>query len=267
MEQAVANLGLILESRAENKSKMVMEALEGLVKSILGSSYEEIANYELDEMLTESFDKTVCEDHKRFVEMLPDLVSCMRDPRNIFPAIERYFNPECDFSIDVAKVVFVMKRDFGFEFDGFHSTLFDCITSRNIEEDIEKKLLFILMTLEDGSTPLAVAKAFIKKLCNISLQVKSSHCHKILWTILWIMRFHPMTYVMARKESFRKDLEWAVSIEMDSFQPYLFELDILGESLEGIKKIVNLIKREAVHAKSRPKLLSLTDISFPRLEI
>lgn len=267
MEQAVDNLELILESRAENKSEMIMEALEGLLKSILESSYEEIANYELDEMLAESFDKTVCKNHKRFVEMLPDLVSCMRDPRNIFPAIEKYFNPKCGFSIDVAKVVFVMKRDFGFEFDGFHSTLFDCVTPRNIEEDIEKKLLFILMVLEDSSIPLVVAKAFIKKLCSISLQVKSSHCHKILWTVLWIMRFHPMAYAMARKESFRKDLEWTASIEMDRFQPYLFELDILGESLEGIKKIVNLIKREAVHTKNRPKLLSLAGISFPRLEI
>ncbi|AFM98177.1 hypothetical protein EHEL_041270 [Encephalitozoon hellem ATCC 50504] len=267
MERAVHNLELVLENGVEGQSEMIIDVLKDLVQASLRSTDEEIANYELDEMLMESLDKTSYEEHRELVEMLPDLISCMRDPRNIVPAIEKYFDPKCDFSIDAAKVMFVMKRDFGFEFDGFLSTLFDCVSPKNIEKDIERKLLFILMVLGDNSVPLAVAKAFIKKLCSISLQMKSSHCHKILWAVLWIMRFHPMAYIMAREDGFRKDLEWAESITMDKFQPYLFELDILSESLEGIKKIVNLIRREAGDAKSRPRLLSLSNITFPRLEI
>ncbi|UYI27516.1 hypothetical protein J0A71_06g13870 [Encephalitozoon cuniculi] len=267
MEQAVGKLDSALECRDENRSEMVMDALESLVQISRECSAEEMAGCELDELFVDSFDKISPKNHKRLVEMLPDLVSYMRDPRNIYSSIERYFRPECHFSVDVAKVVFVIKRDFGLEFDGFLSNLFDCISPDNIEHNIERKLFFILMALGDSSVSLLTAKAFIKKLCSISLQMRSSCCHKILWTVLWIMRLHPMAYAMARRESFRKDLEWTVSIEINRFQPYLFELDILSKSLEGIRKVTGLIKREAMDAKHRPKLLSLANFVFPKMEI
>ncbi|ADM11421.1 uncharacterized protein Eint_041320 [Encephalitozoon intestinalis ATCC 50506] len=267
MDEAVEKLELVLESKVENLPEKIMDALEDLVQASLECSSEEMVEYELDEILINAFDKTSHKDHKRLMEMLLDLMSCMRDPRNIYPAVEKYFSPECNFSMDAAKVIFVMKRDFGFEFDGFLSTLLDCIRPENIENDTERRLFFILMVLDNGSVPLVVTKAFVKKLCNVSLQVKSSCCHKILWGVLWIMRFHPMAYAMAKRESFEKDLEWNVSVTINQFQPYLFELDILSESLKGIQKVVSLIKREAMDAKNRPKLLSLDNVIFPKLEI
>lgn len=267
MDQAVDNLALALESEGKNQPKQIIDALACLAQASRECPTEEVASYELDELLADSFEKTPAEDHRRLVEMLPDLVSCMRDQRNIYPAIERYFEPECSFSIDVAKVVFIMKKDFGFEFDNFFPNLFSCIVPANIEDGIERKLLFILVALEDKSIPLSTIRAFVKKLCSVSLQVGSLSCHKILWTVLWIMRHHPMAYAMARNESFRKDLEWDLSITMERFQPYLFELDMLRESLKGIKKVVSLIRREAKDASARPKILTLFSFMFPELEI
>ena len=160
-----------------------------------------------------------------------------------------------------------MKKEFGFEFDEFFKNLMFCMNPVTIGHRIEKRLMLLMMVLEDKSSTLTTVKAVIKKLCSISLLVGSSDCHKILWTVLWIMRLHPMAYSMARAESFVKELEWTSRITFDEFQPYLFELDILSESVKGITNVIRQIKDEACDVKKRPRLITFTNFMFPELEI
>lgn len=262
MEQAVEKLNVMLR----NECSGILDVLEELAIASQDATPDELAEYDLDDILVSSFGRICKEEHARFVILLSDLVSYMRDPRNIYSSIQTYFGPECAFSMEVAKVVCIMRRSFNFEFDDFFCNLFNCLIPTSIEKDPERTLFFVLTVFEDKNIPLRVVRPFVKKLCNISLQMSSAHCQKTLWTVLWIMRLHPMAYAMARRESFNRQLEWSTSITMDEFQPYLFELDVLGESLSGIRRIVGAIKSEALDVKNRPRFVSLVNFTFPDIE-
>lgn len=267
MDQVVERLSLLLENNVPSQEDAILDTLEELASSSQDATPEELAAHDLDDVLVTVFERVSEESHVRVVALVLDLIPLMRDPRNIYSSIETYFVPECSFSMEVANAVHMMRRSFNFEFDNFFDNLFDCMTPGNIENDVERKLFFLLTVFEDRSTPLATVKPFIKKLCGISLQTGSRHSHKILWTVLWIMRLHPMAYAMAGRESFDQELEWCVSVTMHEFQPYLFELDILQESLDGIRSVVRMIRNEAAHVGSRPRFVSLASFAFPRLEM
>lgn len=262
--KAAENLAVLLEG--ECSSEAVLDALERLALDAQTAAAEELAEHDLDDVLAAAFERVSGDSHGRFVVLLSDLVSLMRDPRNVYPLLETHLHSECSFSLDAAAVVFVMRRDFKLEIDGFFGRLFECITAAGIEEDAEGRLLFLLTVFEDRSVPLGVVMPFVKKLCGLSLQTGSVCCHRILWTVLWIMRLHPMSYAMAMPESFRKECGWSTAESMDAFQPYLFELDILEESVDGIRRIVRAIRNEAKDAGNRPKLTTLASFRFPELK-
>ncbi|KAH9411563.1 hypothetical protein HK407_04g06670 [Ordospora pajunii] len=265
--RAVEQLRCALKSEYWNASSLVIEALECIAACAKKCKRELKLEWKLDDMIVDAFNRTDEADRERFVLLLPDLVFCMRDPRNIYPSIERYFVPGFLFCFDVAELVFLMKKDFGYEFEGFFRNLLCCMNPMTMGHHIEKRLMLVMLVIEDKSSTLATVKAIIKKLCSISLLMRSADCHKILWTVLWIMRLHPMTYSMARAESFVKELEWTSSIIFNEFQPYLFELDILSESVKGIRNVIRQIKDEACDIKKRPRFITFTNFMFPELEI
>jgi hypothetical protein len=262
MEEAVEKLERALNEGGE--AGLIIGLLEEIASCDISS--EEAVDYDLDDLLLQSYERMDEENRGKFILLLADLVAYMRDPRNIYESIRPLLTPTCGYSLEIAHVIFIVKKNFSFEFGDFYSSLFECISKEQLEDDRCRKLFLILNILEDRSVPLGIVKAIIKKLCRTALEMGTKGALEIVWCVLWLMRMHPMAFVMARSDGYDEELEFFMGVTLDKFQPYLHELEILYESVAEIKKVIDQIWNEANNPRNRMRLVTLANFGFPALE-
>lgn len=175
-------------------------------------------------------------------DRIEELFPFIRDPRNFIDELEKHLNNR---SMTVSTLMFIheLQIHFKMEYSDFLVKLAETVRKENCQS--EGYLLFLLQTLKTRDFEDDEIMPIVQRLSEISVEVSSRSCVKVLYSIIVILRMHPGLFRIA------KNLE---------------HLYILLNSFEPIAKIARRIFVEAENPECRPSTVFLENFVFPSLE-
>ncbi len=233
MNQAIQELeqNINIEDR-----ELLLFFLNKVISEMKNLSNEELATYSIDFII-----KDLLRIHKcgELIEKIPDLLPIIRDPRNFYNELEMLFE-DSKLTIATLMLIYELSKNYNFEYEHFYEKLENATNIENVNSD--GFIFFLLQCLENKNVPLNVIKRFLHILSSLSVNVSSSVCLKLIYSILVIMRMHPVAF---------------------KFSNELKELYILAYSFEPIYIIVKRIFIESSDSTKRPKQVFLDNFLFP----
>lgn len=215
----------------------IKQALDKFKKASIENPTHE--SFFIDSILKSIFHTNTTTD---FFDRIEDLFEFIRDPRNFIDELDRYTEKR---ALAVPTLMFIneLRTRFDFEYEDFYLKIKNTVRKENCVS--EGYLIFLIKTLKSNKIEEEDVKAILLMLSQVSIEVSSKSCVKVLYTIIIILRLHPGLFRIV------KDMN---------------QLYILLNSFESISKIVKRIFLEAENPESRPSMIFLENFVFPSFE-
>ncbi|KAM0677973.1 Maturation and nuclear export of 40S ribosomal subunits interacting protein [Binucleata daphniae] len=188
-------------------------------------------------------------DKMSLYESLPDICTKMQEPLIIVEKLNEELEQNSTLSFYAAYTLYLLQTSLDIDIPNFCKNFYNIINKENIITHRHKFFSFVKLILYNDNLPLKIVKTYIKKLCRIAVDIESYICLEILNLVYTLMKLHPMCFVMCNEEGY---IECdADTVTYESFQPYLYELDILSSGIQPIRKMVNAIRNESYKSKEK----------------
>lgn len=195
--------------------------------------------YKLDSILKSIFRNNFSAE---LFDRIEDLFSMIKDPRIFLDELDSFTNNR-ELIVPTLMFIFALRERFDLEYDEFYSKLCSTIQKENCVS--EGYLLFLLKTLKVNSIDDDLLEPIIFKLSEVSIEVSSENCAKVVYTIIIILRMHPGLFRIV---------------------PRLGQIYMLLNSFEYIARIARRIFIEYENPHKRPTMVFLENFVFPTTE-
>lgn len=175
-------------------------------------------------------------------DRITDLFEHIKDPRNFLDELDG-FTENTALVIPTLMFIHELQCHFNFEYEEFYSKLYATVQIENCIS--EGYLLFLLKALKDNKIEGKHIEPILTRLGEISTEISSAGCVKVLYTMIIMLRMHP----------------WLFKRVKDINQLYL-----LLQSFDPISRIARRIFIEAENPEMRPTMIFLENFVFPTLE-
>lgn len=235
MEKAIESLRRCEDSTDLSEIKRCMDVLRNKSEE---ATEAELAEYAIDNTLKRILRNNP---NAEILDRVEGLLMLVRDPRNFYDELD-HLTTEEHLIVPTLMLVYEIRKHFNFEYEEFYTKLESTVSKENL--CFEGYLLFLLKALQDRRTEESVIVPIIKKLCACSVEVSSSVCIRVLYSVIVILRMHPGCFKAV---------------------PSLNHLYILLESFGPISRIARRIFLEAENPHMRPSVVFLENFVFPTL--
>lgn len=232
MDEALMKLEELKNTTELNRIKVALDKLKNAPK-------DKKSDVRIDWILKEIFRRNHTAE---LFDRIEEVFDYVKDPRIFIDELD-IFTEDKNLIIPTLMFIYNLRRRFDFEYDDFYKKLHESIQRDNCQS--EGYLLFLLKALKDTQIDDNDIKPIIVRLSEISTEISSRGCVKVLYTIIVILRMHPGLFRIV------KDLN---------------HLYILLESLDSINRIARRIFIEAENPEMRPTMVFLENFTFPELE-
>ena len=175
-------------------------------------------------------------------DRIEELFFLIKDPRIFLDELD-LFTENNLLLVPTLMFIFDLKQEFGMEYDSFYSKLCSSINKDNCIS--EGYLLFVLKALKNSSIDEELIEPIIYKLSEISVEIPSKFCVKVVYTIIVILRMHPVLFGITHN---------------------LGQIYMLLNSFEYIARIAKRIFIETENPNMRPSMVFLENFVFPKSE-
>ncbi|TBU07622.1 hypothetical protein CWI36_0249p0010 [Hamiltosporidium magnivora] len=234
----------LLENLKEKNFEEKLSILTKITEISKNTDLNILAEYEIDNILLQIFKDSNTTQRIDLYKILNSLFLLVNDPTIFLEIIKKDFVSNNDSSLYAAMSLYFLMSTYNINYSEFYKLFYQIISPTTIKKDIETVLCFVKTILSTSIPTLKCVQAYIKKLCSLCLLLPTSDTISILHTVYVIMRIHPITLKMCLSESIDNKLLYCLDISFDTFQPYLFEFDILYFSIPPVKKIISIIRNE-----------------------
>lgn len=231
MDLAIEKLKIAVSDRDQTA---IRECLNLLIDTVNNNEIE--SNVNIDYIIRDILKYTPCVE---YLDKIASLISLIKAPGIFFNEILQ-FTYKPNTIVPALMLIYEIKCKFEIEYDDFYLEIKNSIN--NIHVRSEGYLIFLLRTLKNINIPQNEIISIIKKLTEVSLEVITGDCIKVLYTILVIMRMHPGCFNI------------------------VYELNILYmflESFDSVSAIARRIFIEAENPECRPQAVFLQNFAFP----
>ncbi|KAM0679923.1 hypothetical protein GINT2_001864 [Glugoides intestinalis] len=175
-------------------------------------------------------------------DRITELFDHIKDPRNFLDELDGFTENKTRI-IPTLMFIHELQSHFNLEYEEFYSKLYATIEVENCNS--EGYLLFLLKALKDNKIEGKNIEPILSRLGEISVEISSTGCVKVLYTIIVILRMHPWLFRMVKG---------------------INQLYLLLQSFEPIARIARRIFIEAENPEMRPTMVFLENFVFPTLE-
>lgn len=193
-------------------------------------------NYKIDSILKSIFKNNLTAE---LFDRVEDLFSMIRDPRSFLNELDSFTEIRL-LAVPTLMFIFDLKNEFQLDYDEFYHKL--CATIQRESCVSEGYLLFLLKALKDNSIDEDLIEPIIYRLSEISIEIPSQNCVKVVYTIIVILRMHPGLFKIT---------------------PKLGQIYMLLNSYEYIARIARRIFIESENQSMRPSMVFLENFVFP----
>lgn len=177
-----------------------------------------------------------------FFDRIEDLFGYIRDPRNFLDELDSFTSSKV-LIVPTLMFIFQLGNSFNFEYEEFYEKLYLTVQKDNCSS--EGYLLFLLKALKDHRIDNEKIEPILRKLSEVSVEVSTKNCVKILYTIIVLLRMHPGLFRKVKNMN---------------------QLYILLRSTEPVARISRRIFVEAENPEMRPSMVFLENFVFPGVE-
>lgn len=195
--------------------------------------------YKLDFILKSIFRNNLTAE---LFDKIEELFSMIKDPRTFLDELDSYTG-NLELIVPTLMFIFELKENFDVEYDEFYHKL--CSTVKRENCISEGYLLFLLKALKSNSIDEDLIEPIIFRLSEVSIEVSSQDCAKVIYTVIVILRMHPGLFRLV---------------------PRLGQVYMLLNSFEYIARIARRIFLEYENPKKRPTMVFLENFVFPNSE-
>lgn len=235
MEKAIKDL-----RECENSTDLseIKRCLNVLRDRSIEATEAELSEYAIDHTL-----KCILRNNPsvEILDKIEDLLTLVRDPRNFYDELDHCISQR-HLTVPTLMLVHEIRKHYNFEYEEFYTKLESTVSKENLY--FEGYLLFLLKALQDRKIDESVVVPIIKKLCVCSVEISSSACIRVLYSVIVILRMHPGCFKAV---------------------PLLGQLYILLNSFDSISRIARRIFLEAENPHMRPPVVFLENFVFPTL--
>lgn len=230
MEEAYNQLNEIKDTTDLSLIKLHLDRLKR------ASTLEPRGNYKIDSILKTIFKNNFTAD---LFDRVEELFFMIRDPRIFLDELDIYTRTR-ELIVPTLMFIFQLKKEFDMDYEDFYPKLLTTVTVYNCMS--EGYLLFLLKALKDGGVDEDMLEPIIYKLSEITVEIPSKNCVKVLYAIIVIFRMHPELFRIANK---------------------LGQVYMLLNSFDYIANVAKRIFLEAENKHMRPAIVFLENFVFP----
>lgn len=230
MEEAYTQLYELKDSSDIQAIKLSLDRIKRI--NTANPSHE----YKIDTILKSIFRNNFTAE---LFDRIEDLFSMIKDPRMFLDELDTFTQAK-HLVVPTLMFIFDLKKQFDMEYDEFYTKL--CLTVQKENCISEGYLLFLLKALKSNSIDEDLIEPIIFRLSEVSVEIPSKCCAKVIYTIIVILRMHPGLFRIT---------------------PKLGQIYMLLNSFEYIARIARRIFIESENPHLRPSMVFLENFVFP----
>lgn len=229
-----------LQQLYELKDTQNLQAIKNVLDKLIRLQKEDPnQNYKIDYILKSIFQNNMTAE---IFDRIEELFPMIKDPRIFLDELDTIAE-NTEMIVPTLMFIFDLRQKFDLEYDEFFTKLLSTVYKENCMS--EGYLLFLLKALKDSSIDEDLIEPIIYKLSEISIEVPSPECAKVIYTIIVILRMHPCLFRIT---------------------PKLGQIYMLLNSFEYIARIARRIFVESENPHLRPSMVFLENFVFPTTE-
>lgn len=235
MEKAIKDLKESIANVDFNELKRCLSLLATKTKE---APEEELKKHNIDMLIKTVLRKNPCVE---ILDKIEELLVAIKSPILILEELDRFTIQE-HLAVPTLMLIFEMQNRFDIHYDTFYKKLETTVIKENVIS--EGYLLFVLKSLQNKRLHENEIIPIVRRLADLTTEVKSGACIKVLYSIIVILRMHPGCFKIV---------------------PSLKKLYLLLESFNEISTITKRIFLEAENPELRPSVVFLKNFTFPSL--
>lgn len=233
MEKVLKDLQNCCSSSDLNEIKRCLNLLAIRAKEL---PENERKNYSVDQII-----RTILRNHPcvEILDKISDILILSRTPSIYLDELDHFLSQQ-NLAVPALMLIFEIRNKLDVEFPSYYERLEETICLENAAS--EGYLILLMKSLQGRDLYEERVISIVMKLVDLTTEMKSSECIKILYSIIVILRMHPGCFQIVKN---------------------MKKLYIFLESIDPIANIARRIFIEAENPSMRPDIIFLENFSFP----